>query len=673
MSERQQIRELDDCTICGVSGVPKSAVPGVADDTSGYCTKCDAKRCFMCLRWFKNEKFMLDHQNHIHNPLRLAHLNMPGFCPGCRQHSNTSEETCPKCDYVFRITRKLDGKEDRVFTVGDEVKFRRLAGGIEDRGIIVHIRDEEVVVVCYVDKQFQSPTYDEEHPIAELRAWCELFDEKRSRRSVVKDISPKDGKPDGLARKGTTATGKATSTPAATAKVKAEVAKLGKNQEKKVAARRVSSAAVAASRVSPPAVAARTLSSASESISDSESESDSEDDILTAHGLAMKRPACLASMSSSSSAQPTKPSSVAASGKSSSGENAGAAGTKRKREAVAGKHSLTAADTANPDPWSVDVLMTTCDAVLQELEGLFRPTAASLTRYCFGPKGAFLGLDPTTVLARADYYLLRALVYDIYHWIQSDRHVRECIDGFSVSTLLEILVFFPQGLLDLCMLPCAGVLRDSVQEGLVDVLNAGLQRRGARVPASMPTVEELMASESSGMPTASLHPAVLETRPTARFSMRFQMLTTPSARGRHGFAGRELTIEHLKEMDLSLPLSFEIFDALNRIMEERSDGMKKFEGTGNLAEWFNGRKSMYGRVFPPLVQTVVERTRIGASDRFLDIGSGIAQTCVQVAATVACVECVGVEHNTKYHNGALELLKTFDLLLEEVWQLTDVL
>jgi hypothetical protein len=213
----------------------------------------------------------------------------------------------------------------------------------------------------------------------------------------------------------------------------------------------------------------------------------------------------------------------------------------------------------------------------------------------------------------------------------------------------------------------------------VRVLADGLARRGASLAHELPSVEELLALDRSFSGPSSIGPAppaegvelnraLAPSGPTAKFSVMYQRLVSaPPGPGQAlVLRASELTVALLRRMNLTLPLPYEIFEALNRILEERSNGLKDFEGSGNLAEYFNGKKSMYGRVYPPLVQALAERARIGGNDRFLDIGSGIAQTCVQIAATACCAECVGIEHNRKYHKGALELVQSFDALLEEV-------
>lgn len=52
-------------------------------------------------------------------------------------------------------------------------------------------------------------------------------------------------------------------------------------------------------------------------------------------------------------------------------------------------------------------------------------------------------------------------------------------------------------------------------------------------------------------------------------------------------------------------------------------------------------RAQYGRANPILVETVINRARIGSHDKFIDIGSGIGHVAMQVACTVGC-DAVGM-------------------------------
>lgn len=64
------------------------------------------------------------------------------------------------------------------------------------------------------------------------------------------------------------------------------------------------------------------------------------------------------------------------------------------------------------------------------------------------------------------------------------------------------------------------------------------------------------------------------------------------------------------------------------------------------------------------VQEMCERTRIGKNDKFVDVGSGIGQVIIQIAATIGC-SCVGYEYIEQRHNHAVLLKTTFINILRE--------
>ena len=53
---------------------------------------------------------------------------------------------------------------------------------------------------------------------------------------------------------------------------------------------------------------------------------------------------------------------------------------------------------------------------------------------------------------------------------------------------------------------------------------------------------------------------------------------------------------------------------------------------------------MYGEASFGAVNKIIELlSPISSSDRFLDLGSGVGQVVLQVAALVDCSQCVGIE------------------------------
>lgn len=77
-----------------------------------------------------------------------------------------------------------------------------------------------------------------------------------------------------------------------------------------------------------------------------------------------------------------------------------------------------------------------------------------------------------------------------------------------------------------------------------------------------------------------------------------------------------------------------------------------------------GTDMMYGGMYEGFTEELVQRTCIGAGQSFVDIGSGIGQICLQVAATVPCA-VAGIELDRDRCLVALNLLRAFNLLLLE--------
>jgi hypothetical protein len=124
----------------------------------------------------------------------------------------------------------------------------------------------------------------------------------------------------------------------------------------------------------------------------------------------------------------------------------------------------------------------------------------------------------------------------------------------------------------------------------------------------------------------------------------------------------------LQPLGLHLPLSFEHFKMLIEATYEMMGGRDIIEtGTNAIKGCKNvdGINTMYGGVKEELVDDIVARTRLTRDSRFLDIGSGIGQSCIQVAATVGC-SVAGVEIDHSRCKASRNLLVAFNCLLIEV-------
>jgi SAM-dependent methyltransferase len=77
------------------------------------------------------------------------------------------------------------------------------------------------------------------------------------------------------------------------------------------------------------------------------------------------------------------------------------------------------------------------------------------------------------------------------------------------------------------------------------------------------------------------------------------------------------------------------------------------------------RHAMYGGMTEPFTERLVQRMRLVRNQTFLDIGSGIGQVVLQVAATVGC-KAIGIEISALRHRAAKSLVEHFDAVLEKV-------
>jgi [histone H3]-lysine79 N-trimethyltransferase len=74
---------------------------------------------------------------------------------------------------------------------------------------------------------------------------------------------------------------------------------------------------------------------------------------------------------------------------------------------------------------------------------------------------------------------------------------------------------------------------------------------------------------------------------------------------------------------------------------------------------------MYGGMTESFTERLIQRMRLMKNQTFLDIGSGIGQVVLQVAATVGC-KAIGIEISTLRHKAAKSLVEHFDAVLDKV-------
>ena len=92
-------------------------------------------------------------------------------------------------------------------------------------------------------------------------------------------------------------------------------------------------------------------------------------------------------------------------------------------------------------------------------------------------------------------------------------------------------------------------------------------------------------------------------------------------------------------------------------LEESIQGQKKDSSTG--------QNTMYGAVTESFVEFLIQFSSLGRNDRFLDIGSGIGQVVMQVAATVGCVS-YGIEIIKERHEAGITLINALNKCINEV-------
>ena len=103
------------------------------------------------------------------------------------------------------------------------------------------------------------------------------------------------------------------------------------------------------------------------------------------------------------------------------------------------------------------------------------------------------------------------------------------------------------------------------------------------------------------------------------------------------------TIEDLRQLGARVPLSNYAFSIAAKLTYEKLAGSKGrlgFEGHGGGMNGCKGAETegdqifQYGGMYENFVQEMSERLGINKNDIFVDVGSGIGQVAIQVAATM---------------------------------------
>jgi hypothetical protein len=136
-----------------------------------------------------------------------------------------------------------------------------------------------------------------------------------------------------------------------------------------------------------------------------------------------------------------------------------------------------------------------------------------------------------------------------------------------------------------------------------------------------------------------------------------------------------MSLDELKKAKLTLPLPYYYFCAIMDIVYGREEFRGSKEALETATE-IKGRKdvkingkvetTMYGSMTESFIETTLVRNfRMGKSKKFLDIGSGIGQICIQMSATTGC-ESLGIELEESRYNVGCRLLTAFDEVLEQI-------
>lgn len=287
----------------------------------------------------------------------------------------------------------------------------------------------------------------------------------------------------------------------------------------------------------------------------------------------------------------------------------------------------------------------------EALDGLFNGT----------PRDAY---DASRAQRNVDKHNQRALLFRLYNWINpSHQHHSDVVSSnlsIVTRTIQELITKIPSSFPDAVTM-CdrsheeACPANDERLSELCKIITEFLDSRV--IPLSLLT-NGSSAFASAGTAAPSLASSTMsvdgDATPVADETAAEKPYT-------------ECTLEDLIAMKPRIPLSFHQYLIASRLTYGRLAGDRKtFEGSGG------GGKSnesegdttfQYGGMNENFVQEMVERSCMGKDSSFYDVGSGIGQVVIQVAATVGC-KAEGVEYLVDRHNHAVKLMAGFVETLE---------
>lgn len=134
-----------------------------------------------------------------------------------------------------------------------------------------------------------------------------------------------------------------------------------------------------------------------------------------------------------------------------------------------------------------------------------------------------------------------------------------------------------------------------------------------------------------------------------------------------------LSIEELQALKLCLPLPYYYFRSVMNHVYNKFGGsreilekLSEIKGVKEVVSARGKQQAMYGSMTETFTEEmVIQHTRLGKSNVFVDIGHGIGQINIQVAATTLA-RTIGVELEDARFNVSVSLLKEFDEVLEAI-------
>jgi Histone methylation protein DOT1 len=193
-----------------------------------------------------------------------------------------------------------------------------------------------------------------------------------------------------------------------------------------------------------------------------------------------------------------------------------------------------------------------------------------------------------------------------------------------------------------------GAKEETVEKSLVALISDFLEEH------RRPNETDIEPSQEKGM---------LESMAETLFSR------TPDQMGAQWPDIRTQIINDLRLLKLRLPLTYAQFRVIMQLTYYDVDaggGRAGIEKSSDIKGVAGDKNAMYGGMSEGFVNTqILQRMLMSSNSTFLDLGAGIGQISIQVAAQTKC-RAIGIEFIQDRCDMANNLLSTFDLILDEV-------